>query len=108
MDIKAEGIGAILIMILVVAVPIKAGAHWVDAKKTDILSCAIAAVVGVVASHLASTYLGATIGGPVAGFLGFILAIRFVLGTSFGGAIILSIVAIGVSILGTTILSGIL
>ena len=99
MEIEANGILAILVSILIVAVPIKAGAHWVDAKKTDLLSCCIAAVVGVVASYIASSQLGGVIGGPIAGLLGFIISIRFVLGTSFVGAISLSIIAIAVSIL---------
>ena len=103
MDIELEGVLAVLMLIIIAAIPIKAGAHWVDAKRTDLTSCGIAAVVGVVVGHLATTYLGGAMGGPVAGFLGFIVAIRLVLGTSLGGALILSIIAIGIYTLATTL-----
>jgi len=89
----------LLALIILVAIPIKVGAHLADAKRKGILWCGLAAVIGVVAGELAARLLGGYIGGPLAAFLGFIVAIRYLLGTSLAGALGLTIIAVVVSLL---------
>jgi hypothetical protein len=89
----------LLALIILVAIPIKVGAHLADAKRKGILWCGLAAVIGVVAGELAARLIGGYIGGPLAAFLGFIIAIRFLLGTSVAGALGLTIIAVVVSLL---------
>ncbi len=91
---------ALLVLVLLVAIPIKIGAHLADARRTGILWCALAAIVGVLAGHLAARLLGGYIGGSLAAFVGFIVAIRYLLGTSFAGALGLTIIAVLVQLLG--------
>lgn len=105
MEFEVEGISAVIALVLIAVVPIRVGANWVGANKTDLLSCGIAAIVGVIAGAVASSLFGSAMGGPLAGFLGFIVAIRFILGTSLGGAFMLSIIAAGVSFLAMAFLS---
>ena len=85
----------LLALIILVAIPIKVGAHLADAKRKGILWCGLAAVIGVVAGELAARLIG----GPLAAFLGFIIAIRYLLGTSVAGALGLTIIAVVVSLL---------
>jgi hypothetical protein len=89
----------LLALIILVAIPIRVGAHLADAKRKGILWCGLAAVIGVVAGELAARLLGGYIGGPLAAFLGFIVAIRYLLGTSLAGALGLTIIAVVVSLL---------
>jgi energy-converting hydrogenase Eha subunit B len=96
---------ALLLLVLLVAIPIKVGAHLADARHKGILWCALAAVVGVFAGHLAARLLGGYIGGPLAAFVGFIVAIRFLLGTTLAGALGLTIIAFVVSLLGVWLLA---
>jgi hypothetical protein len=88
----------LLALIILVAIPIKVGAHLADAKRKGILWCGLAAVIGVVAGELAARLIGGYIGGPLAAFLGFIIAIRYLLGTSVAGALGLTIIAVVVSL----------
>jgi hypothetical protein len=96
---------AVLALIVMVAVPIKVGAHLAQAKRRGILWCALAAVVGLLAGHLAARLVGGYIGSALAAFLGFIIAIRYLLGTSVAGALGLTIIALGVSLLGFWVLA---
>jgi hypothetical protein len=98
-------LGTLLLLIVLVAIPIKVGAHLADAQRKGILWCALAAVVGVLAGQFASHLVGGFIGGPLAAFLGFIIAIRYLLGTSMAGALGLTIIAVVVSLLGIWALS---
>jgi hypothetical protein len=90
----------LLTLIVLVAIPIKVGAHLADAKRKGILWCALAAVIGVMAGELAARLIGGFIGAPFAAFLGFIIAIRYLLGTTLAGALGLTIIALAVSLLG--------
>jgi hypothetical protein len=92
-------LGILLALIILVAIPIKIGAHLADAQRKGILWCGLAAVIGVVAGELAARLFGGYIGGPLAAFLGFIIAIRYLLGTSLAGALGLTIIAVVVSLL---------
>jgi hypothetical protein len=89
-----------IVLMALVTIPIKVGAVMADAKRTGLGWCALAAIIGIVSGAIASAIAGGSIGGPLAAALGFVLAIRFALGTSFFGAIGLTIIALGVSIFG--------
>ena len=52
----------LLALIVLVAIPIKVGAHLADAKRKGILWCGLAAVIGVVAGELAARLFGGYIG----------------------------------------------
>jgi hypothetical protein len=108
--VTALGISAALLLpllalVVLVAIPIKIGAHLADARRKGILWCALAAVVGVLAGHLAARLFGGYIGGSLAAFLGFIIAIRYLLGTTVAGALGLTIIALGVAFLGVWVLA---
>jgi hypothetical protein len=90
----------LLALIILVAIPLKVGAHLADAKRKGILWCGLAAVIGVMAGELAARLIGGYIGGPLAAFLGFIIAIRYLLGTTLAGALGLTIIALVVALLG--------
>lgn len=105
---EAEGITAIFAMIAIVVLPIKAGAHMVGARNTNFGACVVASIVGIVSAALASSLIGGSIGSAAAGFLGFIFAIRYVLGTTLIGSVVLSIVAVFVGLISSVVLSGIL
>ncbi|MGA2342184.1 MAG: hypothetical protein ABSG29_03260 [Steroidobacteraceae bacterium] len=90
----------LLILTLVVAIPMKVGAHLVSAQHTGIIRCGFAAFVGLLGGVLASLIFGGIIGPSLAWILGFILAIRTMLGTTFLGAIGLMLMAWLVSLLG--------
>ncbi|HEY5020751.1 MAG TPA: hypothetical protein VII17_07005, partial [Steroidobacteraceae bacterium] len=91
---------ALLILVVLVAIPIKVGAHLAHARRNGIFWCALAAVAGVLAGDLAARLFGGYIGGPLASFLGFIVAIRYLLGTTLAGALGLTIIAFAVSLFG--------
>jgi hypothetical protein len=95
----------LLALVVLVAIPIKVGAHLADARRKGILWCALAAVVGVLAGHLAARLFGGYIGGSLAAFLGFIIAIRYLLGTTVAGALGLTMIALLVSFLGLWVLA---
>jgi len=94
-----------LLLVVLVAIPLKVGAHLADAKHKGVLWCGLAAVIGVLAGQLAAHLVGGYIGGPLAAFLGFIIAIRYLLGTSMAGALGLTIIAVFVSLFGVWALS---
>ena len=102
MTYQASGglILAVVLLTVLVAIPMKLGAKLVNAKYAGIIRCGFAAFVGLMAGLLASFILGGTIGIPLAAALGFVLAIRAMLGTSFLGAIGLTLVALLISVLG--------
>ena len=91
---------ALLVLMVVVALPLKIGAHLADAKRKGLIWCALTALVGLLAGHLASAVFGGIIGGPLAAAIGYIVAIRFMLGTNLAGAIGLTIIALAVCLLG--------
>jgi hypothetical protein len=91
---------ALLVLMVVVALPLKVGAHFADAKRKGLFWCALTALVGLLAGHLASVLFGGAIGGPLAAAIGFVIAIRYMLGTNLAGAIGLTFIALAVCILG--------
>ncbi len=96
---------ALVLLALFVAIPIKIGAYMADAKRTGFFWCGLSAIIGVLAGEVARRLFGGYIGAPVAAFLGFVIAIRLLLGTSVAGAIGLTIIAIVVALLGVWLLS---
>jgi hypothetical protein len=97
-------LGLILLTVLV-AIPMKVGAHVVRAKYTGLIRCGFAAFVGLLGGALVSLFLGGLIGGSLACALGFLLAIRAMLGTTFLGSIGLTVVAFAVSAVGVWVLA---
>jgi hypothetical protein len=91
---------ALLVLIVAVALPLKVGAHFADAKRNGLFWCALTAFVGLMAGHLASALFGGAIGGPLAAAIGFVIAIRYMMGTNMAGAIGLTIIALCVCLLG--------
>jgi energy-converting hydrogenase Eha subunit B len=96
---------ALALLALFVAIPIKIGAYMADAKRTGFFWCGLSAIIGVLAGEIAAWLFGGYIGGPIAAFLGFVIAIRLLLGTSLAGALGLTIIAVLVSLLGLWLLS---
>ena len=90
---------SLLISVVVVALPIKIGAHLVTAERRGILWCVLAAIIGVMAGTLAAVIFGGLMGGTLAAAAGFVLAIRFMLGTTVLGALCVALVALGVTLL---------
>ncbi|HXN10609.1 MAG TPA: hypothetical protein VN859_05155, partial [Steroidobacteraceae bacterium] len=72
---------ALLLLAMFVAIPIKIGALLADARRTGFIWCGLSAIVGVLAGEIAARLFGGYVGGPVAAFLGFVIAIRLLLGT---------------------------
>src|SRR5271169_375135 len=66
---------SLVLLTVVVALPMKLGAHVADAKRTGIVWCCFAAFVGLFAGLLASVIFGGLIGGPLAAAIGFAVAI---------------------------------
>ena len=91
---------SLLVLVVVVGVPLKVGAHFADAKRKGLLWCALAAFVGLIAGHLASLVFGGFIGGPLAAAIGFVVAIRYMLGTSLAAAVGLTVIAVFISLVG--------
>lgn len=98
-------LASLLVLIVMVALPLKIGAHFASARRTGLLWCLLSAFVGMLAGSLATIFFGGAIGAPLAAALGFILAIRFMLGTSVAGAIGLTVIAMLISILGLWVLA---
>lgn len=90
---------SLLVSVVIVALPIKIGAHLVTAERRGILWCFLAAIIGVMAGNVAAVIIGGLVGGTLAAAIGFVLGIRFILGTSVIGALCVSLVAVGVTIL---------
>ena len=88
----------IFVVTLVVALPVKLAAHFAGAQRTGLFWCGGAVAVGLIVGSVASALFGGFIGGPLAGFLGFVLGIRLMLGTSFAAALGLSVIAFGLSL----------
>jgi len=95
----------LLVLTLLVALPIKVGAYLVNARYTGLIRCGFTAFVAVLGGLLATLLLGGLIGGTLAWLLGFFLSIRAMLGTTFLGAIGLTIVATLVSLGGLWLLT---
>jgi hypothetical protein len=95
---------SLLALTVLVALPMKIGAHLVHAKYTGLIRCGFAAFVGLLGGLLAALFFGGLIGGFLACALGYLLAIRAMLGTSFLGAIGLTLIAMLVSALGFWVL----
>jgi hypothetical protein len=95
----------LLLLVVVVALPMKLGARLVKARYTGIIRCGFAAFVGVLGGVLASLLLGGLIGGALGFALGYLLAIRAMLGTTFLGAIALTIVALIISLFASWLLT---
>lgn len=93
-----------LIMVVLIALPIKLAASFADARRTGLLWCCGAVIVGLLAGHLASLLLGGYIGGSLAALLGFVLGIRLMLGTSFAAALGLSVIAFVLFVAGVVLL----
>jgi hypothetical protein len=95
---------SLLMMTVLIALPVKIAALFADAKRTGILWCFGAVAVGLVIGSVTSFLVGGYIGGPLAGFLGFVMGMRLMLGTSFAAALGLSIIAFGLSLAGFALL----
>jgi hypothetical protein len=96
---------SLLVLTVLVALPMKVGAHVVHAKYTGLIRCGFAAFVGLLGGFLASIFLGGLIGGFLACALGYVLAIRAVLGTTVLGAIGMTLIAMLVSACGFWVLA---
>ena len=94
----------LILAVLIAFLTLKAGAHLADAKRTGIIWCAASGVIGIASGYLFGSLLGGAMGGPFASFIGFVIAIRFMLGTSLVGALGLTIVATGVTVIGLLVL----
>ena len=88
-----------------IALPMKLAAHFADAKHTGLIRCGAAVFVGLFAGFLASAVVGGLIGGPLAAAVGFAIAIRLMLGTTFFGAIGLMLIALFLSFIGFALLA---
>lgn len=100
----AGGFLGLLVLTLVIALPIKIGAHLVKAQHQGLIRCGFTAFVALLGGLLATVFLGGLIGGVLAWLLGYLLAIRTMLGTSVLGAIAITIVATALSMLAFTLL----
>lgn len=87
----------LVLLTLFVALPIKIGAHLVHAQYTGIIRCGVTAIVAFWGGALAALLVGGLIGGALAWLIGYLLLIRLMLGTTFLGAIGLTIIATLVS-----------
>ena len=95
MNLSVTGLPAMAIAIgfvIVFAAPVWLAARVVGAKSPTLLRAVAALFVGALGA-----FLSIAVGGGLALLLGpiaFLLAFKYVLGTSFGGAIVLALVAI--------------
>lgn len=97
-------LAALVVLTLVVALPIKIGARLVGAQHQGLIRCGFAAFVAMLGGLLAWAFLGGLIGGALAWALGYLLAIRAMLGSSFLGAIGIAVVATLLSMLALAVL----
>jgi hypothetical protein len=95
----------LILLTLLVALPMKVGAHLVHAQYTGLIRCGFAAFVGLLGGMLVSLFLGGLIGGFLACALGYVLAIRAMLGTTVLGAIGLTLIALLVAAVGFWVLA---
>ena len=95
---------SLLLLMVLVALPVKLAAMMASARRTGLLWCCAAVAVGLWVGYLVSFLIGGYIGGPLAGFIGFVLGMRLMLGTSFAAALGLSIIAFALSIVGFMLL----
>lgn len=96
---------SVVFLTVVIALPMKLAAHFADAKHTGLIRCGAAVFVGLFAGALATAIFGGLLGGPLAAAIGFAMAIRFMLGTSFSGAIGLMLIALFLSFVGFALLA---
>ena len=96
---------SLIALTVLVALPMKVGAHFVHARYTGLIRCGFAAFVGLLGGLLASVFLGGLIGGFLACALGYVLAIRAMLGTTVLGAIGMTLIAMLVSACGFWVLA---
>lgn len=90
---------ASLVAITLATFPVKVASDLAGAKNSSLVRAGIAVALGIVLAVFAVNFVGTYITSPLAGALGFALAVRLVLGTSFIGAIGVMIVAFGISVL---------
>ncbi len=104
-QVVAGPLASLVLLTLLVALPMKIGAKLVHAKYTGLIRCGFAAFVGLLGALLVSVFLGGLIGPFLACALGYLLAIRAMLGTTFLGAIGLTVIAMLVAAAGGWLLS---
>jgi len=96
---------SLVLLVVLVSLPVKLAAHFAGAKRTGLIWCTLAVAVGVFIGWLVAWLLGGLIGGPLAGFIGFVLGIRWMLGTTFVSALGLSVIAFVLSLAGMALLA---
>ena len=96
---------SLVFLVVAIALPVKLAATFAGASRTGLGWCLASVVVGLLAGYLASAILGNTFGAPFAAFLGFIVGMRLMLGTSLLGALGLSFIAIVLCFVGIAALS---
>ena len=96
---------SLLFLTVALALPVKLAAHFAGAARTGLAWCVASVAVGLFVGFVASLLLGGLLGGPLVGFLGFVLGIRIMLGTTFVAAVGLSVIAFVLSLLGLSLLA---
>lgn len=96
----ASALLGLVLLTLLVGLPIKIGAHLVHAQYTGIIRCGFTAFVALWCGLFATFFLGAFIGVTLAWLIGYLVCIRFMLGTTFPGAIVLTCIATLISVAG--------
>jgi hypothetical protein len=96
---------SLVFLTVVLALPVKLAAHFAGAARTGLAWCGASVGVGLLVGYVASALLGGLLGGPFVGFLGFVLGIRLMLGTTFAAALGLSVIAFVLSLLGLSLLA---
>ncbi len=96
---------SLLFLTVVLALPVKLAAHFAGATRTGLAWCGAAVAVGLLVGYIASAIFGGLLGGPLVGFIGFVLGIRLMLGTTFVAAVGLSVIALVLSLLGLSALA---
>jgi hypothetical protein len=96
---------SLVFLTVVLALPVKLAAHFAGATRTGLLWCGASVAVGLFVGYVASALLGGLLGGPFVGFLGFVLGIRLMLGTTYVAAVGLSVIAFILSLLGLSLLA---
>lgn len=98
---------SLVALAVLVAFPVKFAAQFANAERTGALWCFLSVLVGLLSGYAVSLILGGTFGGPFAAVIGFIVAIRFMLGTTLVAALGLTIIAMGLSIAGFLLLTSV-